>query len=204
MIKFPKEEILIINEVTQLYDANSYSNIAKMYDKILEKIDVIMTINQDTITYLVDSLFFSKTFDKIIPLIEHLRNKGYENYDWYFYGFASLIATDDLLYTRTLIKKSKLFSDPSIQFYFCEDGANYGNILGMDALDFYTFGPCCLLINFLNELINESFIVNVDKDYIFMRFFDFVNILMEDGADVDVIDLFGNVIKIIYDDSDCI
>ena len=71
MIKFPKEEILIINEVTQLYDANSYSNIAKMYDKILEKIDVIMTINQDTITYLVDSLFFSKTFDKIIPLIEH-------------------------------------------------------------------------------------------------------------------------------------
>ena len=69
MIKFPKEEILIINEVTQLYNANSYSSIAKMYDKILEKIDVIMTINQDTITYLVDSLFFSKTFDKIIPLI---------------------------------------------------------------------------------------------------------------------------------------
>lgn len=199
MMKFPKEETLIITEINKLYEANKYSSIVKMYDKIVNNIEVIASIDEKCITKVIESLFYSKLFDKIIAFVDGVRNKGFESFNWYFYAFASLLGNEDFYYARSIIKKSQILNDATIQSYLSEDGANYSNILGMNDELLNTAGPCLIMINFLNELIGETLTTFVDKKYVLMRYFDLLNILVEYGASIDLLDMLDNTIKICFD-----
>lgn len=199
MMKFPKEETLIITEINKLYEANKYSSIVKMYDKIVNNIEVIASIDEKCITKVIESLFYSKLFDKIIAFVDGVRNKGFESFNWYFYAFASLLGNEDFYYARSIIKKSQILNDATIQSYLSEDGANYSNILGMNEELLNTAGPCLIMINFLNELIGETLTTFVDKKYVLMRYFDLLNILVEYGASIDLLDMLDNTIKICFD-----
>lgn len=199
MMKFPKEETLIITEINKLYEVNKYSSIVKMYDKIVDNIEVIASIDEKCITKVIESLFYSKLFDKIIAFVDGIRNKGFESFNWYFYAFASLLGNEDFYYARSIIKKSQILNDATIQSYLSEDGANYSNILGMNEELLNTAGPCLIMINFLNELIGETLTTFVDKKYVLMRYFDLLNILVEYGASIDLLDMLDNTIKICFD-----
>lgn len=199
MMKFPKEEMLIINEINNYFENNNYSNIVKMYDNILKNIDTIATVDENCVTKIIESLFYTKMFDRIIAFTDNLRNKGFENFNWYFYAFASLLGNEDFYYARSIVKKSKILNDPTIQSYYSEDGANYSNILGMSEELLNKVGPCLIMVNFLNELINESVSTFINQTYTIMRYFDLLNILVEYGASMDLIDLLDNTLRICYD-----
>lgn len=198
-IKFPKEEVQFINDIEKMYNVNNYSGIVKQYNKIIDNIEIILNIKKDIIDIIVEALFYCRQFDTIITFVESLRDKGFEEFLWYFYAFASIIGNDDIYLAKTIIKKSKLLNDPDIQFYYSEDGANYVNILGMNDAVLDTQAPCLIMINFINDLIFESLQKTLNANYVVMRTFDLINILYEDGASQELIELFINTLQIIFE-----
>ncbi len=198
-IKFPKDEVQIINDIEKMFNVNNYSGIVKQYNKIIDNIDMVLNIKPNTINIIIESLFYCRQFDTIITFVESLRNKGFEDFLWYFYAFASIIGNDDIYLAKTILKKSKLLNDPDIQFYYSEDGANYVNILGMNDCILEKQGPCLIMINFINDLIYESLQKAIDAEYVIMRAFDLINILCEDGASQELIELFINTLQIIFE-----
>lgn len=198
-IKFPKEEVQFINDIEKMYNVNNYSGIVKQYNKIIDNIEIILNIKKDIIDIIVEALFYCRQFDTIITFVESLRDKGFEEFLWYFYAFASIIGNDDIYLAKTIIKKSKLLNDPDIQFYYSEDGANYVNILGMNDAILDTQAPCLIMINFINDLIFESLQKTLNANYVVMRTFDLINILYEDGANQELIELFINTLQIIFE-----
>lgn len=198
-IKFPKEEVQFINDIEKMFNVNNYSGIVKQYNKIIDNIEIILNIKKDIIDTIVEALFYCRQFDTIITFVESLRDKGFEKFLWYFYVFASIIGNDDIYLAKKIIKKSKILNDPNIQFYYSEDGANYVNILGMNETVLDNQAPCLIMINFINDLIFESLQKTLNENYVVMRAFDLINILYEDGASQELIELFINTLQIIFE-----
>jgi hypothetical protein len=55
------------------------------------------------------------------------------------------------------------------------------------------------MINFINELLIESFKTKIDEDYIIMRYFDLLNLLFEYGVDDEFLDVFRNCLETLYE-----
>ena len=63
----------------------------------------------------------------------------------------------------------------------------------------YSIGPCLIIINFINDLIEENTKSEINKEYILMRLFDLLNLLYESNADDYIIKLFRECIEILYE-----
>jgi hypothetical protein len=63
-----------------------------------------------------------------------------------------------------MMKKSEFFSSSSIQYLIDPEEAHYNAILNLHPDLFDSVGPCLILVNFVNELIQESLNQDID-DY---------------------------------------
>lgn len=196
-IKFPKEEIVFVEKLRN--SIITKEDIKEVVDEVLEHAKFLYQYNPKLLDTYIKTLFELRLFEMVINITEDLKKQNLESMDWYFYSFASLIANKDFLYVKRLIKKSELFSSPSIQYLIDPEEAHYSAILNLhpDLLD--TIGPSLILINFTNELIQESLNQDIDDEYMIMRFFDLLNLLYEYSVDEKIIDLFDKTIKSIYE-----
>ncbi len=196
-IKFPKDEIVFVERLrNSILTKESIKDIA---NEVLVHGKFLYQYCQKLLNTYIKTLFELRQFEMVINLTEDLKKQNLESMDWYFYSFISIIADKDFLYVKRLIKKSELFSSPSIQYLIDPEEAHYSAILNLhpDLLD--TIGPCLILINFANELIQESLNQEIDDEYMIMRFFDLLNLLYEYSVDDKIIKLFDKTIKCIYE-----
>lgn len=198
-IKFPKEEIRLIETIRDYILNREYSQLLPLYDDVVKHSKFINQHNVSIINIYFKSLFEMREFEKIICLIEDLKKNDLESCQWYFYGFICLIAKKDLYYAKRFINNSKLFLDESINYLIKDDECNYNLIFSLHSTLLLTIGPCLILINFINELIVESFNQKIDDEYIIMRFFDLLNILYENGIDDEIITIFKETLETLYE-----
>ena len=93
--------------------------------------------------------------------------------------FSILVARKDIYYAKSLINRSTLLNDQSLKSLINEDDGNYNQLLSLHDSLLYSITPCLIMINFINELLIESFKTKIDEDYIIMRYFDLLNLLFE-------------------------
>lgn len=198
-IKFPKNETKIIEKIRTAYLTRDYNTIIDEYDNIINNSEFIYKHFKTGIEILIEVLFKKRDFNKVVICIEDLKKRNLENCKWYFYSLMSLIANEDLYYAKSIINKSQILNDPSIKYYIDDEGADYYRIINLHDDLLYSIGPCLIVINFINDLLEESIKNNVTKEYTIMRFFDLLNLLYESGADEKIIDIFKNCIETIYE-----
>ena len=198
-MKFPKDEIMVINKVRSILLNNDCSNILEIGNEVLEHAQFLCQYSKNIIDAYIKKLFECREFEAVISLIEELIKKDLEDCNWYYYALASLIANKDLYYAKRLISKSKLLNDKSISYLVDAEDANYNAVFNLHYELLDLIGPCLILINFINELITESLNIKIDDEYLVMRFFDLLNLLFEYGLDEEIIEQFEKTIQTIYE-----
>ena len=198
-IKFPKQNILFLNEIKQLIISRDYKSLLNEYNNIILNASFLKQYSIDVLNNYFEILFTIKEYDKYITLIEELRKQEIENYSWYFYLFTILLYKKDIYYAKSIISRSKLLNDSSIKYLISEDEGNYSQVINLHDLLFQEVGPCLILVNFINELLTETFNMEINDEYIIMRYFDLINLLFEYGVSEDFISIFTNTLETIYE-----
>lgn len=198
-IKFPKEEIRIIESIRTAIMNEDYSTFLSYYDDIIKYSQFYNKYYDSVLNIYIETLFKIKEYEKMISLVEDLRKQEIENSMWYFYVIAYLISQKDFYYAKAIISKSKIFTDDSLKFLINGDDADYNVIFNLHQLMLVTIGPSLIIINFLNELLVEANNIKIDDEYILMRYFDLLNLLYEYGIDKEIIDIFIKTIEMLYE-----
>lgn len=198
-MKFPKDEIIIIESIRTTILNNDYNEVLKNYDKVIDNAFIINKYSEGLITKFIQLIFEMRLFEKVVNLVEQLKKQNLENFMWYYYALSSLIAKNDFYYAKSMIGRSKIINDPSIKYLIDVDEANYNGIINLHSSLLMSVGPCLIIINFINELIGESMNKKIDDEYIIMRFFDLLNLLYEYGLEDEIIEIFINTIETIYE-----
>lgn len=198
-IKFPKQNILFLNEIKQLIISRDYKSLLNEYNNIILNASFLKQYSIDVLNNYFEILFTIKEYDKYITLIEELRKQEIENYSWYFYLFTILLYKKDIYYAKSMISRSKLLNDSSIKYLISEEEGNYSQVINLHDLLFQEVGPCLILVNFINELLTETFNMEINDEYIIMRYFDLINLLYEYGVSEDFILIFTNALETIYE-----
>lgn len=197
-LKFPKEEVIFIETIKEAYENKDFKFIINNEHNIIEKSDFIKK-NEDIIfVYLIEAFFNNRLFEKAITVTEELLKKGIEKFECYFYTLASLIAKNDFYYAKSIINRSKILNDETIKNYI-DDDSNYNILLTLHEALFKEVGLCLILVNFINEMIEESLKNKITSDYIIMRYFDLLNLLYEYGIEEIYLNILKNTIEIIYE-----
>lgn len=196
-IKFPKEEIIFVEKLrNSIIKRDGIQDIA---NEVIEHAKFLYQYSQKLLDTYIKTLFELRQFEIVVNITEDLKKQSLEDMQWYYYSFASLIANKDFLYVKRMMKKSEFFSSASIQYLIDPEEAHYNAILNLHPDLFDSVGPCLILVNFVNELIQESLNQDIDDEYLIMRFFDLLNLLYEYSIDEKIIDLFDKTIKSIYE-----
>lgn len=198
-IKFPKEEIVIVEKIRSSLIEKNINDLIELTPELLNHANFISQYYNNIIDVFIETLFEYRLFEKVISLVEELRKKDLESCTWYYYAFACLIANKDFYYAKSIISKSKLLNDKSIAYLIDVEDGNYNAVFNLHNELIETIGPCLIIINFINELFNESINKSLTDEYIVMRFFDLLNLLFEYGIEEEVIEKFETVIEIIYE-----
>lgn len=198
-IKFPKEEIRIIESIRTAIMNEDYSSFLSYYDDIINYSQLYNKYYNSILNIYIETLFKIKEFEKMILLVEELHKQEIENCMWYFYVFAYLIAKKDFYYVKAIISKSKLLASDSVKYLIDGEDVDYNAVFNLHPLILTTLGPCLIIINFLNELLVEVNNIKIDDEYILMRYFDLLNLLYEYGVDKELIDIFIKTIEILYE-----
>lgn len=197
-LKFPKEEVIFLETIKEAYENKDFKFIINNEHNIIEKSDFIKK-NEDIIfVYLIEAFFNNRLFEKAITVTEELFKKGIEKFECYFYTLASLIAKNDFYYAKSIINRSKILNDETIKNYI-DDDSNYNILLTLHEALFKEVGLCLILVNFINEMIEESLKNKITSDYIIMRYFDLLNLLYEYGIEEIYLNILKNTIEIIYE-----
>ena len=198
-IKFPKEQIRVVEEIRNSVIKKSKSLLQEQYDNILLHSKFLEQYYSSLLDCYIQSLFEIREFETVINIVEDLKKQNIESCTWYYYVFAILIAKKDLHYAKSLIRRSTILNDNSIKFMISEDEGDYNAIISLHSTLLNSIGPCLILVNFINELFNESFHVEINDEYIVMRYFDLLNLLYEYGIEEEIIDLFKDKLETIYE-----
>ncbi len=198
-IKFPKEEIIIVENIRTALLKNDINCLIKLIPDLIKHSHFINKYYNNLINAVIEIMFNNRLFEKTINLIADLGKKELESCVWYFYTFACLIANKDFYYAKSIITKSKILSDKSLSYFIDVEEANYNKIFNLHSELIETIGPCLIMINFINELFSESLDKTLSDEYIVMRFFDLLNLLFEYGIEEEIIEQFEKVIEIIYE-----
>ncbi len=198
-IKFPKEETRVLEIVRNALLKKDYKVLLEQYDNVFNYSMFINQYNEFIINSYVEALFKIKEYDKLLNLVEHLRSKDMESCNWYFYCLMYLLSNKDLFYAKSIISRSKILKDPSLNCYITEEESNYNMVFNLHYDLLITVGPCLILINFINELMIEVMNKKFDDEYMIMRLFDLLNLMYEYGVDDKVIDTFRIAIESLYE-----
>lgn len=198
-IKFPKEEIRIIESIRTAIMNENYSTFLLYYDDVIKYSQFYNKYYISVLNIYIETLFKIKEYEKMISLVEDLRKQEIENSMWYFYVIAYLISQKDFYYAKTIVSKSKLLVSDSIKYLIEGDDVDYNAIFNLHPIILSTIGPCLIIINFLNELLVEANNNKIDDEYILMRYFDLLNLLYEYGLEKEVIDIFIKTIEMLYE-----
>ncbi len=193
IIKFPKEEIVLVKEITEAFNNNNYELVIKYKDKILEYFDFLCLSNPEIFLYLVISLFNLRKFQDVILINDEFFKRNYESFHIYFYVFASYLSFHDIFQAVQLIYRSKILQDESIRYYYSEDNTNFFNIFHLSKELYDMCGDCLILVNFILELSKERILIkNRDDGYFVFRYFDLLNGLYEIGYEAEIINKIEN------------
>lgn len=198
VIKFPKEKTQLYNQVLDFYDQKNYKGIYLMKDRLLDALPLIS--NTLLVDVLIEATFKLYLFEETIMLGDELIKRQYESYDMYYFMLLSYIGLVDIYQAKALINRSKLLNEPEFKKFYQTEGANYTNILSLDAETFYS--TCCLLliINYINEVAKEmAGDIEIDKEYLLFRFFDLINMVYEIGYDHTIIQELEEDMKVIFE-----
>lgn len=198
-IKFPKQNILFLNEIKKLIINRDYKSLLNEYNNIILNASFLNQYAVDALNNYFDILFDIKEYDKYITLVEELKKQDIENFKWYFYLFTILLHKKDIYYAKSIISRSKILNDSSIKYLISEEEGNYGQVMNLHNLLLQEVGPCLILVNFINELLSESFNMEINDEYIIMRYFDLINLMFEYGMSEDFISIFTNTLETIYE-----
>ena len=197
-IKFPKESIVFLDEIKQAIKNRNYKKLISEYNNIILNAPFLKQYDQETLNIYIKIIFELREFEKYITLVEELRKQEIEDPSWYFYMFSILLYKKDIYYAKSVINRSKILNDSSISYLINEDEGDYIKIIHLHSTLLETIGPCLIMINFINELLIESFQAKINDEYIIMRYFDLINLLFEYGMSEDFISLFTSTLETIY------
>lgn len=198
IIKFPKEKVLRINQIRQLYESHDYRSIAIQKDELLDSYD---TFKDDSIyEILVEALVRIREFERAITLADELHRRGYERWSINFYALVSFLALEDIYQAKTYIRRSSLLQDEAIKIYLTKDYPPYSSILSITHIEYYDVASTLLLANLILELAHE--VVkgqDISRKYILMRCFDVLNIMIELAYDDQIIEVIEEAIRLIFE-----
>ena len=124
-IKFPKDETLLLEKIKTLHASKDYSSLIMEYNNIINNCLFISKHFSQGLDLLVEALFKTRNFEKLITCVEEFKKKDLENCSWYFLAFISLVVENDIYYAKRIINKSVLLNDSAIKFYIYDEGADY-------------------------------------------------------------------------------
>lgn len=195
MMKFPKEKVLIIQEINDCLARDDFFGIFKLKDKVLENLD---QLDRKIFDDLLFATFVIGNFDDVVLIASELKKKEIETYSTLYYTLLSLIANEDIFQAASLIRKSKILNNTEIKTLYQEDGANYSNLLAY-ADRYPNFTLLLLVVNYVNGIIREiNGTKEIDRDYLLFRFFDLVNLIYELGYPLKIIQELSTVMKVIF------
>ena len=198
-IKFPKEESIIAEQIKQAIITNNHQLLLKLYDEVIKHGLFLNKYNHDLLDKYILTLFDIREFEKVITIVEDLLKIGVEDCNWYFYALSILVAKNDIYYAKSLINRSLILNDQNIKTFIDEEEGNYNQLISLHDTLLFNIGPCLIMINFINELLAESFKIKIDEEYIVMRYFDLLNLLFEYGVDNEFLDIFRNCLETLYE-----
>ncbi|HHX80261.1 MAG TPA: hypothetical protein GX692_04265 [Acholeplasmataceae bacterium] len=195
MMKFPKEKVLIMQEINDCLACDDFFGIFKLKDKILESSDQLERKIFDDLLF---ATFVIGNFDDVVLIASELKRKGIETYPTLYYTLLALIANEDLFQAVSIIKNSKILNNPEIKSLYQEDGANYSNLLAY-AERYPNFSLLLLMVNYVNGIIREiNGTKDINRDYLLFRFFDLINLIYELGYPLKIIQELSSVMKVIF------
>lgn len=194
-MKFPKQKVLINNEIDESLLRDDFFGVYKLKDRIIENAELLDNKNfKDLLT----STFIIGNFDDVVLIASELKKKGIETYDTIYYCLLSLIANNDLYQGMAIIKKSTILNSLEIKELHLEDGANYSNLLHY-AEGYPSFTLLLIIVNYLEGIIRESSgKIEIDREYLLFRFFDLINLIYELGYPLNIIQELSFVMKIMF------
>ena len=119
-IKFPKEQIRVVEEIRNSVIKKSKSLLQEQYDNYLLHSKFLEQYYSSLLDCYIQSLFEIREFETVINIVENLKKQNIESCTWYYYVFAILIAKKDLHYAKSLIRRSTILNDNSIKFMINE------------------------------------------------------------------------------------
>lgn len=197
IIKFPKEKTRLVNRIYDAYELENYQLIFSLKDEIINNLESLR--EEKVLDILLESTFGLYLFEEVIMLGDEYIKQKYESFDLYYYALLSYIALNDIYQARNLIRRSALLNSEGIKYYFSQEGANYSNILGLSYGLFEQAAPCLLIVNFITEISSEMLgKIEVDQEYLLLRFFDLINMVYELGYDDEIIIQLEKALKIVF------
>lgn len=179
-MKFPVESVKLSSKIKTYVFREEYDKVYKLKDEILNNLEYFKEFDNEVLDDLIASTYLVGDIDRCILLSEELMNKEYESFMQIYYMILSYLSNEDIFGSLAMMRKSKILKDPETKSYYDSEEAHYSSLLRFDS-DTYK-ALALVLCNFVIELSKESvFVKKIDKEYLFYRFFDVVNLLNEYG-----------------------
>ena len=179
-MKFPVESVKLSSRIKTYVSREEYEKVYKLKDEVLNNLEYFKKFDNEVLDDLIASTYLVGDIDRCILLSEELMKKEYESFIQIYYMILSYLSNEDIFGSLAMMRKSKILKDPETKSYYDSEEAHYSSLLSFDS-DTYK-ALALVLCNFVIELSKESvFVKKIDKEYLFYRFFDVVNLLNEYG-----------------------
>ena len=179
-MKFPVESVKLSSNIKTYVSREEYDKVYKLKDEVLNNLEYFKEFDNEVLDDLIASTYLVGDIDRCILLSEELMKKEYESFMQIYYMILSYLSNEDIFGSLAMMRKSKILKEPETKSYYDSEEAHYSSLLRFDS-DTYK-ALALVLCNFVIELSKESvFVKKIDKEYLFYRFFDVVNLLNEYG-----------------------
>lgn len=194
-MKIQNEKLSIINKINVCYQEKRFKEVIVLKNELFK----FSFAKDDIFSFekIIQSAFNLDDYKEIINISNILGSSGYESYITIYYTCLSFISLNNLYDVNLYIKSSQLLSDAYHKLLYASDGANYSNILLLDNKQaIYAL----IVVNFVLGLCREASRNNEDinQEYIFYRFMDLLNILVELSYPEKIVNKIYKDIKKIY------
>lgn len=179
-MKFPKENTLLSVKIKEARKIEDYKTIYKLQNEVINEIEYFKTFDCEVLDYLLEATYFIGDVNKVVMLGEEYLKNGYESFSQVYYMLLSCLVNVDIFQSVNLIRKFMILNDSEIKSYYTGDEAHYASLIRFESDEFKNLS--LVLCNFVMELSKESVLIaKLDREYLFYRFYDVVNLLNELG-----------------------
>jgi hypothetical protein len=194
------EQIQLAKRIDHLMQENDFASVFQLRFQVLSQWDRVSQWDNKmklSIDKVLMAGFVLKQFKHTLIFGQQLLAKNYESMEMLYYLLLSALGERDLYLALSLIKNSKILNEPEIAEYHVWENTNYTNILMLPIHSLYSRLTLVLMV-FCEGLGREqSYGSNQDANYLYVRWFDLLNMLYEMGYPEEMMEELKNITTII-------